>query len=347
MKSIKTIILLLFIMAGHFTFGQIKVYNGVFVTANFQGNAIYNYNELPEKRVFNGEFSFLSATKAFSISGNYANDLKDGFWKVSLIDVANTNDLTKCLISANVTGYFKEGNVDGDWNLSRTRAVAFSNSGISIDYQNNLRLLSYLINGNDLNTSKSTVVKEKSSASFKNNRFTGIFSYKVNDDKISVNGQFDDEGLFNGIWTVTYFQNEILHSQVRTYQNGVLETIKNKDFSTGEVTISYDKSIEVKEFFQNFNSTENSSKKGNEFYKLVEEKGSKSDISSVDPRFNDLPCFKNGNLFNNNKRVNSNGGNDYWESAPLHPHLLLNDIASILHPELFRDQELFYYRKIY
>jgi len=75
--------------------------------------------------------------------------------------------------------------------------------------------------------------------------------------------------------------------------------------------------------------------------------GSKSDISSVDPRFNDLPCFKNGNLFNNNKRTNSNGGNDYWESAPLHPHQLLSDIAAILHPELFRDQELFYYRKIY
>lgn len=75
--------------------------------------------------------------------------------------------------------------------------------------------------------------------------------------------------------------------------------------------------------------------------------GSKDDISSVDPRFNDLPCFKNGNLFNNNKRINSNGGNDYWESAPLHPHRLLNDIAIILHPELFRDEELFYYRKIY
>jgi len=75
--------------------------------------------------------------------------------------------------------------------------------------------------------------------------------------------------------------------------------------------------------------------------------GSKDDISSVDPRFNDLPCFKNGNLFNNNKRINSNGGNDYWESAPLHSHRLLNDIAIILHPELFRDEELFYYRKIY
>ena len=75
--------------------------------------------------------------------------------------------------------------------------------------------------------------------------------------------------------------------------------------------------------------------------------GSKNEISSVDPRLNDLPCFKNNNLFNNNKRITSNGGNDYWESASLYPHLLLKDLAAILHPELFKGQELFYYRKIY
>jgi iron complex transport system substrate-binding protein len=75
--------------------------------------------------------------------------------------------------------------------------------------------------------------------------------------------------------------------------------------------------------------------------------GSKNDISSVDPRLNDLPCFKNDNLFNNNKRITSNGGNDYWETGSLYPHLLLKDIAAILHPELFKDQELYYYRKIY
>jgi iron complex transport system substrate-binding protein len=75
--------------------------------------------------------------------------------------------------------------------------------------------------------------------------------------------------------------------------------------------------------------------------------GSKNEISSVDPRLNDLPCFKNDNLFNNNKRITSNGGNDYWESASLYPHLLLKDLAAILHPELFKGQELFYYRKIY
>ncbi len=69
-------------------------------------------------------------------------------------------------------------------------------------------------------------------------------------------------------------------------------------------------------------------------------------ITSVDPRLADLPCFKKGNIFNNNKRVNSKGGNDYWESGCLKPHVILRDIASILHPELFPDKDLFYYIKI-
>jgi iron complex transport system substrate-binding protein len=73
---------------------------------------------------------------------------------------------------------------------------------------------------------------------------------------------------------------------------------------------------------------------------------SKKEISNIDPRLDDLPCFKNGNLYNNNKRVTVNGGNDYWESGTLYPHLLLKDIASILHPELFTDHELMFYKKI-
>jgi iron complex transport system substrate-binding protein len=72
----------------------------------------------------------------------------------------------------------------------------------------------------------------------------------------------------------------------------------------------------------------------------------KDEISMVDQRLKDLPCFKNGNLYNNNKRVTENGGNDYWESGSLYPHLILKDIASILHPDLFGDNDLFFYRKI-
>jgi iron complex transport system substrate-binding protein len=70
------------------------------------------------------------------------------------------------------------------------------------------------------------------------------------------------------------------------------------------------------------------------------------EITGIDPRLSDLPCFRNGNLFNNNNRTTSGGGNDFWESGSLHPHMLLKDIASILHPGLFKDHTLVYYRKL-
>ena len=74
---------------------------------------------------------------------------------------------------------------------------------------------------------------------------------------------------------------------------------------------------------------------------------SKNEISNVDQRLDDLPCFKKDDLFNNNKRITVNGGNDFWESGSLYPHLLLKDIATILHPEIFSEHELTFYRKIY
>jgi iron complex transport system substrate-binding protein len=73
---------------------------------------------------------------------------------------------------------------------------------------------------------------------------------------------------------------------------------------------------------------------------------SKEEIVSIDPRLGSVPPFVKGKLFNNNKRLNSSGGNDYWESGTINPHILLKDIASILHPELFPDHSLVYYRKI-
>jgi len=73
---------------------------------------------------------------------------------------------------------------------------------------------------------------------------------------------------------------------------------------------------------------------------------SKDEISIVDLRLADLPCFRNGNLFNNNNRVTIDGGNDYWETGAVYPHLILNDLAAILHPDLFKNYKLFFYRKI-
>jgi iron complex transport system substrate-binding protein len=74
---------------------------------------------------------------------------------------------------------------------------------------------------------------------------------------------------------------------------------------------------------------------------------SKNDIISIDPRFAELPCFKKGNIYNNTKRLNETGGNDYWESGSVHPHLILKDLATLMHPELFGDDdELYFYKKL-
>ncbi len=73
---------------------------------------------------------------------------------------------------------------------------------------------------------------------------------------------------------------------------------------------------------------------------------SKQEIISIDTRLGDLPCFKMGNLYNNNKRLSAEGGNDYWESGTVNPHIILKDIASVLHSELFHDHKMVYYKRI-
>jgi iron complex transport system substrate-binding protein len=73
---------------------------------------------------------------------------------------------------------------------------------------------------------------------------------------------------------------------------------------------------------------------------------SMDDIRAADGRFAELPCFRNGRLFNNNNRINAAGGNDYWESGCLNPHVILKDIGAILHPGLFPGYEPFYYKKL-
>lgn len=67
------------------------------------------------------------------------------------------------------------------------------------------------------------------------------------------------------------------------------------------------------------------------------------EIAAVDPRLRQLPCYKSGRLYNNNRRLSPGGGNDYWESGCLNPHIILRDIASIIHPGLFTEDGLYYY----
>lgn len=70
------------------------------------------------------------------------------------------------------------------------------------------------------------------------------------------------------------------------------------------------------------------------------------EISNTDKRLETFRAFKNEKVFNNNKRMNRFGGNDYWESGVIKPHIILKDMIKVFHPELLPGYEMVYYRKL-
>ena len=73
---------------------------------------------------------------------------------------------------------------------------------------------------------------------------------------------------------------------------------------------------------------------------------SKQAVLANDARYADFKAFKTGAIFGYTKRVNSRGGNDFWESGAVNPHLVLADLIKILHPELLPKHQLVYYKQL-
>jgi len=71
-----------------------------------------------------------------------------------------------------------------------------------------------------------------------------------------------------------------------------------------------------------------------------------NEIAIADRRLAGLAVFTNGNIFNNIKLLSATGANDYWERGSTNPELILADIATILHPELFKDDTLTFYKRL-
>lgn len=62
------------------------------------------------------------------------------------------------------------------------------------------------------------------------------------------------------------------------------------------------------------------------------------------------PVFQSMNIphiYNNTRRKNGHGGNDFWESGAMHPERILEDLVKIMHPEIFPgDTSLYYYKEV-
>ena len=71
-----------------------------------------------------------------------------------------------------------------------------------------------------------------------------------------------------------------------------------------------------------------------------------SDALAVDPRLAQVKALRQGRVFNNNRRLNRWGGNDFWESGIIRPDRILADLIRIFHPRLLPGRKLYYYRRL-
>ncbi|MBC5605384.1 ABC transporter substrate-binding protein [Bacteroides difficilis] len=69
------------------------------------------------------------------------------------------------------------------------------------------------------------------------------------------------------------------------------------------------------------------------------------ELKTVNPKFADAKAVRERTVYNNNLRLTPTDGNDYWESAVVHPDMVLRDLIHIFHPELVPDS-LYYYRHL-
>jgi iron complex transport system substrate-binding protein len=72
----------------------------------------------------------------------------------------------------------------------------------------------------------------------------------------------------------------------------------------------------------------------------------KKDLLSSDSRYAAFKAFKNSEIYSYTARISDNGGYDFYESAIVHPELVLADLIKIFHPKKFPEHKLYYYEKM-
>jgi len=72
----------------------------------------------------------------------------------------------------------------------------------------------------------------------------------------------------------------------------------------------------------------------------------KKDVENSDNRFKFFDAFKKNKIFINDKMVNEQGGNAFFELGLISPDLILQDFIKIFHPHLLADRPFTFYNNI-
>lgn len=71
------------------------------------------------------------------------------------------------------------------------------------------------------------------------------------------------------------------------------------------------------------------------------------EIRTADIRYTHFEAYRSHNVYNYDARTRgANGGNEYLELGYLRPDIILKDLIKIGHPQLLRDHDLYFYRRL-
>ena len=72
----------------------------------------------------------------------------------------------------------------------------------------------------------------------------------------------------------------------------------------------------------------------------------KADLLNANKRYALLNVFNRSRIFNNNKRENAFGGNDFWEMGVVRPDLVLKDLIQIFNSSNISEDKLYFYTHV-
>ncbi len=114
----------------------------------------------------------------------------------------------------------------------------------------------------------------------------------------------------------------------KVFNDAKADYILKNDTNSGSIPIKF-------EFF--FNKAKNA-----DFWFTTE-----NNLVNFNQKIKYFKSVKNNNVYIFTKKINNNGGNDYWETGFTNPDLILKDIIKILHPNIFPDYKLTFFTKIH
>jgi iron complex transport system substrate-binding protein len=85
---------------------------------------------------------------------------------------------------------------------------------------------------------------------------------------------------------------------------------------------------------------------GADFWIGVGNYNSLAEIENADHRYARFKAFKQKQVYTSNARLGAKGGSEFLELGYLRPDLILKDLLKISHPDLMKDHQLYFHKKL-